>query len=107
MKTKEARQNDLARQGGIPLAGGDQEQRRKKIAPAGKWRRKLLQGAVNRRELVVHGAAQAVHHGDDRQGDARGNQTVFDRRRTGFIRPELLNHAFQDSPPFQFQAVLA
>ena len=61
---------------------------------------KLLQGAANRTELVIHGGAEAVDHGNDRQRDAGGNQAVFDRGRTRFIRPELHEHALQDSPPF-------
>src|SRR3569832_1614267 len=93
--------------GGNSPRGRSSDAAYEESAPTGKWGRKLLQGAANGRELVVQGDAEAVHHGNDGQRDTRGNQPVFDRRRTGFVQPELLNHAFQASPPFQFQAVLA
>ena len=69
-------------------------------------RGKLLQGGANRSELLVHRAAQAVHDGDDRERDAGCDQSVFDRGCTRLVVPELQNHVLQDSPPFQFQAVL-
>ena len=67
----------------------------KKAAPAGNGRQKLLQGAANRTELVVHRGAQAVHHGDDRQRDTGRDQTVFDRSCARLIGPKLRNHALQ------------
>ncbi|MGY3120551.1 phytoene dehydrogenase-like protein [Bradyrhizobium sp. S3.14.4] len=93
--------------GATPRAGDRQVTASKeKQPPPGNGRRKLLQGTANRTELVVQAGAQAVHHGDDRQRDARCDQAVFDRGCTGFVRPELQNHALQDSPPFQFQDAL-
>src|SRR6186713_2326156 len=80
---------------------------KKKQPPLGNGRRKLLQGAANRTELLVQAGAQAVHDGDDRQRDTGCNQAVFDRGRTGLIGPKLQNHALHVSPPLLFQAVLA
>ena len=48
----------------------------------------LLQRAVDRSELVVEVAAQAVHHSDNRKRDTRCDQAVFNRGRAGFIRQE-------------------
>jgi hypothetical protein len=36
-------------------------------------------------ELAVERAAERVHNGDDRNGNASGDQTVFDSGRTGLI----------------------
>jgi hypothetical protein len=47
---------------------------------------RLLQRGIERRELGVEGRTQAIHHGDDRERDARRDQTIFDRGRPRFIR---------------------
>src|ERR1700761_3044793 len=51
-------------------------------------RSRLLQRAVDRAELAVQVAAEAVHGRDDRKGNARGNQAVFDRGCTGLVLHE-------------------
>ena len=73
----------------------------KKVALAGNARQKLLQGAANRTELVVHRGTQAIDDRNDRQRDTGRDQAVFNRSRAGLIRPELRNHARHVSPPFQ------
>ena len=78
----------------------------KKVAAAGNARQKLLQGAANRTELVVHRGTQTIHYGNDRQRDTSRDQTVFDRGGAGLIGPEYRNHALQDSPPVLFQGAL-
>src|SRR3974377_307905 len=40
---------------------------------------RLLQRAVDRVELAAEGRTQRVHRGNDREGDAGGEQRVFNR----------------------------
>ncbi len=53
-------------------------------APAG-----LLQPGVDVGEQGVQGVAQQPDRGDDRDGDARGDQAILDRGGAGIVSPEL------------------
>ena|ERR1700687_622234 len=48
----------------------------------------LLQRAVDRGELGVQVGTEAVDHGDDREGDAGGDQSVFDGSGSGLVMQE-------------------
>jgi hypothetical protein len=48
----------------------------------------LLQRAVDRRKLVAQVAAEAVNGGDDCEGDACGNEAIFNGRSSGFVLQE-------------------
>ena len=50
---------------------------------------RLLQRGIDRRELGVEVRTEAVHHGNDRERDARRDQAIFDRGRPRFIRQKL------------------
>jgi hypothetical protein len=50
---------------------------------------RLLQRGIDRRKLGVEVRTQAVHHGNDRERDARCDQAIFDRGRPRFIRQKL------------------
>src|SRR5206468_7833215 len=52
-------------------------------------RRRLLQRAVDRVELLVEVRTNAVNDGDDRKSNAGGDQTVFDRSRPRLVGQEL------------------
>src|ERR1041385_1738845 len=52
---------------------------------------RLFQRAVDRRELGVQGAAEAVHDRDDGERDAGGDQSVFDGGGAGLILHETRN----------------
>jgi hypothetical protein len=45
----------------------------------------LLQRTVDRSELGVQLSAEAIHDGDNREGNASGDQSVFDRGRARFV----------------------
>src|SRR3954467_9830164 len=64
--------------------------------PLLRWRDRLLQRTVDRRELAVQVAAQAVHDGDDGERDAGGDEAVFDRGRTGFVLQETRNEVLHN-----------
>jgi hypothetical protein len=45
----------------------------------------LLQRTVDRSELGIQLSAEAIHDGDNREGNASGDQSVFDRGRARFL----------------------
>jgi hypothetical protein len=49
----------------------------------------LLQRSIDRREVGVQRGAEGVDRRDNGERDPCRDQTVFDRRRTRFILPEL------------------
>jgi hypothetical protein len=53
--------------------------------------RSLFQRGVDRRELGVQLAADAVHDGDDGKRNASGDQSIFDCRCGGLVDPKLPN----------------
>jgi hypothetical protein len=52
---------------------------------------RLFQRIVDRGEFGVELRADALDRGDDRKGDTSGDQTIFDRCRTGLIAQESEN----------------
>ena len=56
----------------------------------------LLQRSVDRRELGIEVRPQTVHDRDDRKRDARRDQTIFNRGRTGLIGQEIPENTLQN-----------
>jgi hypothetical protein len=63
---------------------------------------RLLQGVVDRGEFGVELRADALDGTNDRQGDAGGDQAIFDRGRAGFVAQE-----FKNQPPHPKLLLLA
>jgi len=63
------------------------------------WSRALFQRGVDRRELRVEVRADAIHHGDDSERDARSDQSVLDGGRAGLVFPEFANELLHVTHP--------
>ena len=61
----------------------------------GRKRSPLFQRVIDRRERAVEGGAEAVHRYDDGDGNASGDQTVFDRGRAGVVSKEIEKKTLQ------------
>ena len=66
-----------------------------------------LHRRVDRGEFGVELRADALHGGDDRKGDAAGDQAIFDRGGAGFVRQEFRNQRLDDFEPFDLRDVTA
>jgi hypothetical protein len=60
----------------------------------------LFQRSVDRRELGVQLAADAVHDGYDDKRDSSGKQSIFDRRSAGLVRAEFSTNAIMSGRCF-------
>ena len=71
------------------------------IAQRSLWRsaQDLFQRVVDRVELAAQVGAEAVDHGNDRQRDARRDQSIFNGGGTALIPPKSQNKTFHHFLP--------
>jgi len=84
---------------GLPQKRNSDPLGRSLVASYVYWSRVLFQRGVDRRELRVEVRADAIHHGDDSERNARRDQTVLDGGRAGLVFPEFANELLHVTHP--------